>query len=813
MAAAMLVMPSLLAQTVNPEKYQEKGGIGFNKYLKTTTPNENGEYILRIESFVTSEVSELAVPTDFVLVLDASGSMYYDYRLKTTTKFPDYISYDENNSYDNMDPRKLFLDDGGPLGYTHYAYQYMYNNGAVGSTGSSSGYGRGYRCFQERGTNPTEEESVRYYANASDRRFYRIFCKEGSKNGKPFYYLYYRRYHDDGTFWENRYVYGGSAEHPFTNTETTRNETFTSTNEIILDATNSTKIYRHLSRREAMLNGVEAFVKRLAQENAKNQWESGVKKHQVAVVGFSEGSEGSDSNIAESTVTSPDAYTKVIKSFMQVNSSSANTIKNAINKKMLFRGSTMIHKGVMKAKLLLQNLQTQTNMAPLNSSNGINRNKVVVVFTDGEPEGNLNSPYQANQEAYTIKRPRTTYTGTQINGKVYTIDLSFSTKAAKFLQHMSSNYADGRITSETQDQGLDATYMQNTPTTTGFYYDASNIDLSSVFQTIAEAGTGARNTKMVMVDKMSDDFILPSNITGKVKFYTAQCIGKKRIDGKDYLAFAQEVAAPNRGSLANLWVNEVDNDDIVTWVNKGSGGTGALADIDGTSASPRFSYSMSSDRKTITIKGFDYSDLWCGLDPNHTNTRQISSSDPNYSYQVNGYRGFKIIAEFPIVLSGNTLGGVDLPTNDDSKSGVYNSDNSGNPIGDPMVLFPLPEVPVPITLIIQKTGLQPGESASITVQRKLIGSSGSYVDFASFVLTGDASKTPEVKIINLDPTYYYRIKETGWSWSYTGSAMSTFPSTEDPNLKNPIVISNTAKDTDIKHAEAKATNVMKSSTD
>ena len=66
-------------------------------------------------------------------------------------------------------------------------------------------------------------------------------------------------------------------------------------------------------------------------------------------------------------------------------------------------------------------------------------------------------------------------------------------------------------------------------------------------------------------------------------------------------------------------------------------------------------------------------------------------------------------------------------------------------------------------------------------------------------------------MINLDPTYYYRIKENGWSWAYENGARieADCPTTEDPELVNPIVIVNTAKTTTPRHAEAKASNHLK----
>lgn len=50
---------------------------------KTATPNEDGSYKIRLESYVTGATTTTTVtedvPTDIVLVLDQSGSMAYDF--------------------------------------------------------------------------------------------------------------------------------------------------------------------------------------------------------------------------------------------------------------------------------------------------------------------------------------------------------------------------------------------------------------------------------------------------------------------------------------------------------------------------------------------------------------------------------------------------------------------------------------------------------------------------------------------------------------------------------------------------------------
>ena len=126
LAAAMLLPLSLTAQTPNREKYlyDEEKGIGYNKYLVSNTPDADGNYTLRIENFITGHVKATAVPTDFVLVLDVSGSMKYDYRPRSA-EVPLYIRKSDDEARAANHYLKLRLDDGQERGDNHYRYTFM----------------------------------------------------------------------------------------------------------------------------------------------------------------------------------------------------------------------------------------------------------------------------------------------------------------------------------------------------------------------------------------------------------------------------------------------------------------------------------------------------------------------------------------------------------------------------------------------------------------------------------------------------------------------------------------------------------------
>ena len=805
LAAALLLVPSAYAQDPNHEKYlkNEEKGIGYNKYLVSNTPNADGEYTLRIENFITGNVKATAIPTDFVLVLDISGSMQQDYRPVGTT-VPRYIRKADNDARDDNHALKLRLDDGQERGLNRYRYTGKVITGNVGEQGSGGWDSCVWAQAAKDPSNSAASEN-RWYYYPEDETFYRLYRYTETIDGQACYYIYFDRVDAAGATIERRYVIQDGDD--ITTTTTKPTNIHGQKIIIFIDNLNNSgyKLYRVKSRKDALKEGVNAFMDLINAENNKDQWDNGVTKHQVAVIAF--GSTKITDLNERAASAAMDNNSHVARIFREINDSNVDSYKNW-DEKSYWNGGTLQYWGTTAAKQMLLNLQEQPNMQPLNGAGGTNRAKVMVVFTDGEPNnasgvsgysnvrGSINL---TNADGAVIKE-----TGEgKINGLIYTINLSTNTTYVPgFLNNLSSNNPIGTVNNGKTQGGAGTTY-DGTLTDAGYYMDANNIDLKSAFEAIAGANTGAMSTKLVSVDKVSDSFMLPfaTSDVDKVKMYTAQCIGKKTIDGEEYLAFAEPVQVDNRRGLRSLWVlrPKTDGSGESEWRNLADGGR---FDIDDD-----ITFRVTEDGKSIIVSGFNYADLWCGEDLYHENDRQIEDDDPNFAYQLDGYRGFKVIFEFPIKIDPDALGGVNVPTNDPS-SGLYKADDNYDPT-TPEVYYPTPDLPIPVKLIIQKTGLKIGESANFTVQRKHRTEEGAdWEDFTTFVLTGGVS-VPEVRIINLDPAYYYKVKEGNWSWAYQG--VSPEYSTEtDTDLKNPIVFENNPIPDTPKHAEAKADNKLKS---
>lgn len=872
LAASFLLVPVVAsAQTVTPPKYDIKNGVGFNKYLVSDKPDANSEYTLRIETFVTGGVKSTAIPTDFVLVLDGSGSMKYDYR-------PNGLDAPMNDSATSWSQLKPYLmhvptDDE----YSRFSVYFTYKTGSVGAGGSGNPESatqrhqtRSYYTHFHDEDNSSHFASLYYYyedaSTPSNTGYYKIFrrmfdASDGHLLVSSSYDLTsssttWSKYPSDqvsgtkSTVTKPATIYYNLAIKLKDNTykylsgtglsDTPYNATANNTIMFI----NNGNIWRFPRRGEALMDGVEGFVNLIARENAKDQWREDIPaKHQVAIVRFA-GNYADNNPDRIQEYTSYTVATHVMKGFTEITDSTA--FNNDIRDRYLTNGSTYTDYAMHLTRLLLQDLQTKDGgiYKARNSSGGVNRNKVVVFFTDGQPS---NHGVSGNNSFYSTVTP-TVRDGkyvkrvgaNEINAKIYAIDLAMTASTKAFLEHLSSNYPYGdvsvnsgawdannpKFTGDKVPIAGDQNFKDDSPI---YYKDSSDGDLTSVFSNIAAGNTGQQaGEELIMMDVMSDSFEIPANAGDKIKLYTAQCIGLTGDYVKDdednqipELAFAEPVLAGSRDALQHIWVYRQGTDPTATgtWLDLAAGTD------DGYKVDANLKATKASDGKSIIISGFEFVDMWCGLDEvaDHYasatagNTRQMAADDPNAGFALDGYRGFKVIIEFPIIVSEGAVGGSGVPTNKERESGFYHSEDGETASGTPIINYQKPKLTIPVMLAVRKEGLGPNESASFTVQMKKIDGSEDWHDYATFVLTcTEDDDKPIQKLINLNPDYYYRIKENNWSWAYSNKAQveATFPSTdpEDPNYvsSNPIVIVNTPIPNPPKHAEAVSRNDMHS---
>lgn len=783
LAAVLLLATTAKAQGIH---FDPTSGFTFDKYVKDKNPNADGEYTLHIETFATGEVTvkKVAKPSDVVLVLDGSGSM------GTLMVHPTYKVRQKDNA-------------------------------SVTYSGTSEGDTTKNSCT-----------FVRYPDNANGKLYPIVHERNDTNGGTSYndYWLWFKT--DDG---QTKYLYGTWSA---TNTEAWVHDerpavgTYPKNNSVIAKG----PFYKYPTRQQAIKYAVGRFIDAIRQndvEDVQPYLESGQVGNQISIVQFTGKNTPSDIKGEYPNYSAVDAdgrYSKTLIGFTTLDTdANVTALKNAANS-LVASGNTPHDTGLKIAQMLIQKLDESL---PAYVGSAQKRLKTVVFFTDGKSvpgSGTAASCHKSCIEyVYDLKM--------NYGVKVFSIGFTPDAGDETFLRYVSSNYPNATTTNGTSyngtivpwtTPGANPRFVTDTP---HYYMDGGKADMTAIFEAIADdIGGGSTsdhdNTPLLSVDMVSNSFQLPANAdASRVKVWTAQCLGTtgetfEDEKGKvhDVLAFADsiEVNATTGGRApVSIWLQVPELDDqgnpVLDEYNKPKKvWEEKTIDIDAD-----ITVNVDKSTNTVTVGGFEYEDLWCGLDPKHENEEQYDSADYPDTY-VQGYRGFKIIMEFPIVVKDGATGGPDVPTNL-SSSGVYTTNDDGT-MGDPIIEYPLPSLPIPINLVIEKHGLRPGESASFTILKKEVHpadpNNNPYVPYNRVTLKGTEDGSPAVeRLLNLDPTYYYKIWEEGWSWSYTNQAqdLDDAPTTETVK-DNKFVIKNTYDDPDIKHAEASKRNVMEKTT-
>lgn len=261
-------------------------------------------------------------------------------------------------------------------------------------------------------------------------------------------------------------------------------------------------------------------------------------------------------------------------------------------------GPTAADYGMNRAKSIIDSVKNN------------DRQKVVVMFTDGEPNHYNGFDESVANDAITASKSIKDAKAT-----VYTIGCFGSLDADKkanvdtYMNYVSSNYPNA--TSMTADPGAQAEKPN--------YYKtvSSAADLNNIFTEISQTIGGTTVTlgsTSVLRDVISDSFKLPSNYKdGDIKAYSVSC----------------ESSTKNAdGTYTYTWKTTPDTD--------------------------KYDVTVAADNKTINVTDFDYAANWVD------------------QYGVGGSKshGKKLVVEIPIVLDPDATGSVD--TNGPA-SGVYAS--------------------------------------------------------------------------------------------------------------------------------------------
>lgn len=315
-------------------------------------------------------------------------------------------------------------------------------------------------------------------------------------------------------------------------------------------------------------------------------------------------------------------------------------------------------------------LNTANSIFSENSVDLSQRNRVVVLFTDGYPaEGGTNNiNYElcdsAIASAYTSKNTygATVYTvgifagadpesdintnfeyGNRQNSTLNTKQL---VAANRYMQYTSSNYPNAQSLKNGGDMVRD-----------GYYLSASDSDtLNTIFQKISEQFSESDislDSQTVIKDTVTKYFDMPTDAS-KVSVKCYDCTGV--VSGKP------------------------------TWSETGTVLNNAVT--------------LDTENNTVNVTGFDFN-------ANYVTVNGRSETDPK---QPGNFHGRKLVIEFTVTAKDGFVGGNSVPTNG-SDSGVYDKD------GKEVATFDVPQVNVPIKseLTVNNKVIYEGNSANVSV--------------------------------------------------------------------------------------------------
>ena len=354
-----------------------------------------------------------------------------------------------------------------------------------------------------------------YYQDANGQYQQAYYCSDCSN--------WYTEEHYD--HWIFGSYHGGTRLTPKTSADSTGTQFYTRTE-------STTK------KIDALRSAVNGFIDSVAAKSADSQ---------IAIVKFA----GDKRNTVGNDTYWEDGYTynysQIVKNLTTVDATGADALKTAV--------SALRAAGATAADYGMQHAQTIITGA---ANNG--RQKVVVMFTDGEPNHNNGfSNSVANAAISASKAMKNNGNG----ATVYTIGCFGGTPGSNvtdYMNYVSSNYPN-------------ATSMTNagTKASDNFYKTVgSTADLDAIFQEISQTAGGATLTlgsETVLKDVVSEYFDLPENASSMITAQSYSCTG-------------------------------FDADGHPTWSNTPDAA----------------SYAVKVDGKNVSVTGFDYSANWVGKD-------------------------------------------------------------------------------------------------------------------------------------------------------------------------------------------------------
>lgn len=434
---------------------------------------------------------------------------------------------------------------------------------------------------------------------------------------------------------------------------------------------------KQVIRLDALKDAVTAFANSVKDKSAGPDNVLGTNDdvdHRIAVVGFSSDNYNNTELLTGVTIKQGDSHRKLNQTTngtpfyyptgyeqngVQYGSITTTQYRNALQSMSKTDGQTSVSNAI---NALTAHGGTYTfdglDMAAqiLKNSDGTDRNRVVVLFTDGDTDSTRSSVVN---KAYELKN---TY-----NATVYTVGIFDGANgqppidtndAPNALMHrISSNYPDAQyVGGRYSGNYVDGNLNTNLKSGESYYLSASDADtLSTIFQKISNQISESKidlGSQTVIKDTVTKYFDMPTDAS-KVSVKSYDCTGVA--DGKP------------------------------TWSETGTVINNAVT-LDPTDNS-------------VNVKGFDFN-------ANYVTEKGRDENDPE---QAGDFHGRKLVIEFTVTAKDGFVGGNSVPTNG-SDSGVYDKD------GKEVATFDVPQVNVPIEpeLTVNDKVIYEGGSADVS---------------------------------------------------------------------------------------------------
>ncbi len=425
------------------ENTNQASGVVLRKGVSLHEVNgvPDGTADIMIEAYTTGNVTQtnISVPTDIVLVLDVSGSMDDD---PTTTSTTVYNA--ANATYFRR--------------WVYYRYVYYYGFDTTYTT---------------------------YYVNlgtAENPHYVEVEYEGYDENN--FYYYHYYDANDTRT-----YVYPALASTPSDSREFSYPVV-----QFYAQQTQTNTVYAI----DSLKTAVKSFIEATHQKNAELTAAGKTDLHRIAIVKFAGDRYANSSNLlaegdnfyTENRNTYN--YTQLVKNLTVVDAAGDAALTRAVEN-LEVAGATAVDYGMSIASAVLAQ--------PL--PNNVQRNQVVVVFSDGSPT------HSNSFETSVANAAIATAEGIKNTAKVYSISVAPNADTSdtnsnnnKFFHYISSNYPDAKSLSN-----------PGNTVNTGYYLTPTNsASLAMIFQSIAqsiESPTVQLGESAQIVDTMSTYFTIP----------------------------------------------------------------------------------------------------------------------------------------------------------------------------------------------------------------------------------------------------------------------------------------------------------------